>query len=112
MNVSDVNLVISVDTHGFEKEADRLSPAMGIVEEGVEKGPKNFYETAKFDPSELLNMVDDTISSCNEAEDEAHLPQINFFNQQNRMLIRSIKQVDENSRAISQQSDREEAIQS
>ena len=53
---------------------------MGIVEEGVGKGPKNFYETAKFDPSELLNMVDETISSCNEAEDEAHLPQINFFN--------------------------------
>ena len=81
MNVSDVNLVLSVDTHGFEREADRLSPAMGTVREGVEKGPKNFYETAKFDPSELLNMVDDTISSCNEAEDEAHLPQINFFNQ-------------------------------
>lgn len=39
-------------------------------------------------------MAEVTESSCNEAEDEAHLPEIQFFHS-DKMAFRSIKHVDD-----------------
>ena len=61
--------------------------------DSVKGGKKKnfFYETAKFNPKSLIDLVDVTASSCNEADDEAHLPEINFFCQlNNRIRIRTI----------------------
>ena len=114
VGTNDINLMMQlpIDTHGFEKEDGQLesqfSNRPGSVKFNQDKKTV-FYETAKFNPRQLIDLVDQTVSSCNDAEDEAHLPEINFFNQHsNRMAIRTIKQVRENShRLAAQSSDRE-----
>ena len=86
VGTNDINLMMQlpIDTHGFEKEDGQLesqfSNRPGSVKFNQDKKTV-FYETAKFNPRQLIDLVDQTVSSCNDAEDEAHLPEINFFNQ-------------------------------
>ena len=115
VGTNDINLIMQlpIDTHGFEKEDGQLdsqfSNRQGSVKFNQEKKTV-FYETAKFNPRQLIDLADQTISSCNDAEDEAHLPEINFFNQQsNRMAIRTIKQVREHSHRLAARSSDKEA---
>ena len=62
-----------LDTNGFEQDEQKF------FEQGAIDGKKLFYETAKFNPRELLDMVDLSVSSSKDAEEEAHLPTINLF---------------------------------
>ena len=99
IGVNDINFQLQpqIDTQGFgNKDADGPLGQDSLNESGKGK----FYETAKFNPRSLIDLVEQTVSSCNEAEDEAHLPEIQFFNQSSRMRFRSIKQVDENSHRL------------
>ena len=112
VGTNDINLMMQfpIDTNGFEKEEGQLDSQVSNRRGNNGEKKAVFYETAKFNPRQLIDLVDPTASSCNEAEDEAHLPEIQFFNQQNnnRMAIRTIKQVRENShRLAAQSSDRE-----
>jgi len=87
-----------IDTNGFEfGEAD--GPAAPFEQAAGEK--KLFYETAKFNPRELIEMGDMSVSSCKDFQEEAHLPTINLFKQNNRMRsFRGIRSVDEHSRKL------------
>ncbi len=78
-----------VDTHGFEKEADKSERGASLMREPAKE--KLFYETAKFNPRSLIDLVENAPSSCNEATEEAHLPEINKFNYQNP--FRKIKSI-------------------
>lgn len=60
-----------IETHDFDKEQD--GPPLFVDGKG---SAKTFFDTAKFNPRQLIEMADVTDSSCNEAEDEAHLPEI------------------------------------
>ena len=64
-------VLLPMDTQGFEADGPPLL-------QGAEKGgTKQFYETAKSNPKQLLELVENmTMSSCNDAEEEAHLPEI------------------------------------
>ncbi len=59
-----------VDTHGFEKEADKSERGASLMREPAKE--KLFYETAKFNPRSLIDLVENAPSSCNEATEEAH----------------------------------------
>lgn len=73
-------------------------------------GKKAFYETAKFNPRELIDMVDLSVSSRG-AEEEAHLPTINLFSQNNRMRsFRGIRSVDEHSRQLAKNPEAEKVF--
>lgn len=70
---------LPIDTHGFEKDEQSNSQRdQDAALDSVKSRNKKtiFYETAKFNPRQLIDLVDVTASSCNEAEDEAHLPEI------------------------------------
>lgn len=67
-------------TNGFENEADGPLP----FEHSNNEDKTLFYDTAKFSDREILDMEIKSISSvC--ADEEAHLPTINQFNQTNKM---------------------------
>ena len=85
-----------VDTHGFDlKEMDGpdSTNAYMVKSSAIPTGQeKVFYETAKFNPRSLIDLVENAgASSCNEATEEAHLPEINKFNYHNP--IRKIKSI-------------------
>ena len=107
VEINDINFNFDkqqpIDTHGFEinKEADGPIGEENLQEDSGRRQKKNFYETAKFNPRSLIELCEVTVSSCNEAEDEAHLPEIQFFNQSSRMRFRSIRQMDEYSHRLS-----------
>ena len=91
----NINMQLPIDTSGFgNKDADGYFGHDSLNVDSSNKKNK-FYETAKFNPRSLAELGDQTISSCNEAEEEAHLPEIKFFNQSSRMRFRSIQQMDE-----------------
>ena len=96
--------MLHIQTHGFADKDEEVDGSSGWGAAGSNKGsnaggePKKvFYETAKFNPRQLIELVDQSVSSCNEAEEEAHLPQVQAFKKVDRMRMRSIQHVDETS---------------
>lgn len=79
VQIGDIHLQ-QIDTHGFEKEEANGPESSAFEMEEAPNKKKVFYETAKFNPRSLIDLVDLASSSCNEAEEEAHLPEINNFN--------------------------------
>ena len=101
--IVDINDIQMIDAGSVEADGPfgiNNAAEAGSAKETNGEQKKEFYETAKFNPRQLIDLVDQSMSSCNEAEEEAHLPEVQAFSRNSRMRMRSIMHVDLESQKI------------